>query len=977
MNMLRILCFLFIWAASLAAVAQPVRYHFQNFSQREGLSNDLVGALAQDRMGFLWVGTAEGLSRFDGATFFNYSAVGSDPHSLLENRVDNLGVDPSGRVWVGYNSGGFSWFEEASGRFHHITEVHGRPLIDIRRFGIDRAGFLWAIANPVGLIRLDTETREIVVVDSSFTHGYVAVDRLDRVWVNAFDGPTYVLDEHRQRIELPLGPDEIDMFIVVGVVVDTGNVAWAMLFEGGARCFSADLSRQADCPGMEGVDVTTFSAVSERHSEEGTEFWISTQTEGIFVVDPDRATVEHLLPGGAYQLGMNSRAMHMLLAARDGHLWAGSEEGLSQVLHTPEFMKVFRLKDGLVDVRHARPALGHPGHWWVFSWGGGIALLDTLSGENRWLANNENRKRWPYEFEFNNDAIALPDGRLLAVNNRGVTLLDVVALKAENLALNLDIEGAYADGDSVILGTEAGLYSFRPSQKTFRKLFPGSEQGLRGVHRIRRGNGDTLWLATDSGLLKWPSRGSLPQAVPLSGPEPINRVARLELFDDEVWMVSRAGLARFDGKTGDLNMVTKGNPIPTAMARNVYRDRSGRFWIPTFNGIYLLDAEGQAVVAHLTTLSGLPTNRQVQGNGNLIDGKLFLGYDDFLVWIDTDLYEVPPSALADIFLMDAASGRSHIRHDEGTVVLPHRHEPLQVVFAAPEFNGGITPFYYRLGERSPWKSAGTERGLTLPSMASGDYRLQIAADTTLTGSVAGFRFSVKPPWWRQWWFVIMCVLGVGGLFLAFYSYRMQQILAVQQVRNRISRDLHDDVGAALSSIRILSDVADQKLRRHEYVQAQTLLGKVNEQAAQITESMSDTIWAIKPGNDGLDQIMSRLRQQFGDVADSAEVRLTVTGPEGVSLREFSIDARKHMYLIAKEAVHNALRHSRCQSVRVAFAVGKNVLEISVADDGIGFDAAACNGNGLVNMQQRAAQLGGEVQVENGSGTRVTCHVPIP
>src|SRR5690606_17700066 len=121
------------------------------------------------------------------------------------------------------------------------------------------------------------------------------------------------------------------------------------------------------------------------------------------------------------------------------------------------------------------------------------------------------------------------------------------------------------------------------------------------------------------------------------------------LFDDEVWMVSRAGLARFNGKTGDLNMVTKGNPIPTALARNVYRDRKGRFWIPTFNGIYLLDAEGQAVVAHLTTLSGLPTNRQVQGNGNLIDGKLFLGYDDFLVWIDTDLYEVPPFALADIF----------------------------------------------------------------------------------------------------------------------------------------------------------------------------------------------------------------------------------------------------------------------------------------------------------------------------------------
>ena len=197
--------------------------------------------------------------------------------------------------------------------------------------------------------------------------------------------------------------------------------------------------------------------------------------------------------------------------------------------------------------------------------------------------------------------------------------------------------------------------------------------------------------------------------------------------------------------------------------------------------------------------------------------------------------------------------------------------------------------------------------------------------------------------------------------------------AEQRVKDRIARDLHDDLSASISSIRILSEVA------HRYIvkqapEAASVLEKISQSANAVVESIGDLIWAVKPHPDFLNDIADRMREYAGRVLDARDIDYQMKIPRVLPMVDISLEVRRNFYLIFKEAVNNAVKYSGCRRMAIDLRLtGGNALTLTISDDGAGFDPSGVfTGNGLLNMKRRAADIGAQIRIasETGVGTTV-------
>ncbi len=215
--------------------------------------------------------------------------------------------------------------------------------------------------------------------------------------------------------------------------------------------------------------------------------------------------------------------------------------------------------------------------------------------------------------------------------------------------------------------------------------------------------------------------------------------------------------------------------------------------------------------------------------------------------------------------------------------------------------------------------------------------------------------------------------------------KQEHLLAVQaaeqRVKDRIARDLHDDIAASMSGIRILSKVAHQQFA-HKVPEAAPLLEQISKSAQSTLESISDLIWAVKPHPDYLNDMADRMREYAQKFLDAKDIDYQLNIPRNLPVMEMDIEARRNAYLIFKEAINNAMKHSECTKMDISLLADSEKMTLLVADDGIGFDPAekleSGKGVGLGSMHKRAQDIGGELKItsEPGKGTRVAFSLPV-
>lgn len=307
-------------------------------------------------------------------------------------------------------------------------------------------------------------------------------------------------------------------------------------------------------------------------------------------------------------------------------------------------------------------------------------------------------------------------------------------------------------------------------------------------------------------------------------------------------------------------------------------------------------------------------------------------------------------------------------------------------FSAASFRNEEKVLYsYRLikgTDSSKWSTPQNIHTLSLVSLSPGSYTLEVnavSAEKVWSETPSHYSFIIKPPYWTTTWFRSIIILLIAGAIYAFYRYRINQLKKLVEVRTKISRDLHDDVGSALSGIGLLSEVALQQLQKEKSTEAQRSLQKINTSSEETLEKMSDIVWAINPQNDSFEKVMSKLRNYAKTITQPLGIRLHF---DSASLnRDFDLPMQKrnNIYLICKEAINNAVKYSGCQNLTVSVRQDDHQISININDDGKGFDMKqASEGNGLKNMQARAQEIkaGINLHSETGKGTSLKLSVNI-
>lgn len=228
----------------------------------------------------------------------------------------------------------------------------------------------------------------------------------------------------------------------------------------------------------------------------------------------------------------------------------------------------------------------------------------------------------------------------------------------------------------------------------------------------------------------------------------------------------------------------------------------------------------------------------------------------------------------------------------------------------------------------------------------------------------------------------IALLAVLLLIILFVMYRyfVRERLRVANLRNKISQDLHDEVGATLSGIAMYSHIIEEKMKTAQYQEANGLLHLIKESANAMTGTLHDIVWALSPVQDNLLALMQRLREYAQPLSDAKNITFAMQCDEGLETLKLPMNYRKNIYLIGKEAINNSMKHSRCKMLQVSIIQNGRKLKVRIKDDGIGFDSTKRTpGNGLLNMMERGVEIGGSISLDSvantGTSILLTCNIP--
>jgi len=463
----------------------------------------------------------------------------------------------------------------------------------------------------------------------------------------------------------------------------------------------------------------------------------------------------------------------------------------------------------------------------------------------------------------------------------------------------------------------------------------------------------------------------------------------------KIWAATDNGFECYNADGSEYDISDWFKSLKNEVIYSVIPDDKERIWFSSNKGIGCITAPENRVV-----FFGLKHNLQsleFNHNAALItdDGHIYFGGINGLNHIDPATYhptkEAPRVNLISLFISDTAYSPcipSSVPEFSLSRFAPHVSGK---VFTDDFPNTGeILYSFYLEGYQSGYSSPSHEASFTYRNIPPGKYRLFVkCADNDLNWSNPKelLSFAIAPPFYTQFWFIVLLAISLIGITILVvkqvqkirYQGQIREIdrqFAIEKERLRISKDMHDEVGASLTRISILSELA--KKQQNEPAKAQQLVDQISEISGNVVDEMSEIIWALNPRNDTLDSFCSYIRQYSSTYLESAAMDAKFSFPKEIPSQHMSSELRRNLFLTLKEALHNTVKHSGAQTVIVKLHIENQVLILQISDDGKGFNAEnkKNTGNGLINMHKRIEEMGGRYNLtsEPGKGAIISISV---
>ena len=977
----------FLIIARISAEHLPIK----NYTVADGLAHSRIMQIFQDSKGFLWLATGEGLSRFDGYGFTNYGrrdGLGSD-------YINDVIADRNGHLWAANNGGGVSRLLDDPSEAAKLANnpkfitykiaADGEYTLDangnkvspdwVNRIVFDADNRLWCVTDA-GLFR----ARNLEVADKDFeliTGGTQPLvqnaafsDSGGRLWfgvnhriVSVADGQTTFFEFEAEVVKfvetaqgriLAATPDNIYEF-------GEAEKTWRKLpFEIAGK--------------IQPQSIRTMAATDGG-------LWIGTKQGLIYWRDGQQKFYDRKngLPGNEFLA---------LTTDRENNLWLGTQFGLGKLNGTN--IVNYTTDDGLPISDVYRFTSDKAGNIYANVSCDPKKIIRISNQKVETLPNSE----IPVAQCRSNQLFQDKHGRFWFETKRGLEISDTPELNlSEGRLLNLpdgkpttNYNELYDDGKGKIwLVGATDLYA----ADTTTNDFPRFEIVLRNIPTefILRDSFGSLWLANRDYLWRWRD-GNLEQITQIEG---LNEIHPRCLFEDShgrIWIGTRSdGAVYTDAPPADnvsFKHLTTADGLTSDTVWTIAEDDQGAIYFGTGRGVDRLDAKGK--MRHLTADEGVigsVINHLFKDDG----GNIWAAANEGLSRISpSGLHEnflPPPIFISRVLIAGEQLPLSETGVSDFTASdLAANQNNVAIRFVGLSFGGEHALHYeYRFeGIDTNWTQAGEQREVNYAKLGAGKYLFTVRAVNTagiVSEHPATFEFQILRPVWQRPWFIALAVILIALPIFAFYRYRLNKLLEVERTRTRIASDLHDDIGTNLSKISLLSEIVNMQLA-DRHTESNLLLNTIAEISRESVGSMSDIVWAINPQRDSVLELVRRMRQHVEELFLDKDVRVSFNAPEDGAAIKLSMDVRRELFLIFKESVNNAVKHSNCRRIEIDFRLEKRVIFLRIADDGKGFDASQkTDGNGLENMRNRTTKNGGTFEVETGegNGTALKIHFP--
>ncbi len=909
----------------------------QSFDSRDGLCQSHVFCIEQDKRGYLWFGTYDGASRWDGKNFTSFHTH----DGLMSPGVFCIKAGPGDSLFFG-TMDGVSVFE--NGRFSSL------PI------GVDADGIMVQTLLPADDGSLYIGTAAL---------GLCCVKNDKSIWTGRQNG----LPSDRIRCLYQLQDGRILVSTSGGTVV------------------LGEKPEPFPCP--EDIDVSCI------YQDPGGSLYFGTQNSGVYIRDTHNCWTRV-----DERTGLGDNRISDICPRQDGVIFIATFGGGVSMLRDQKIENITE-KNGLAGNSVFDIVAGRDGSMY-FGTHGGISVYrrsrienydeNTGLSKNYVIAVHATCNGTLFVGTFNGGLNIYRDGTW-----QNLTVKDGL--------LNNSVFHIHEYGEKIFLCTYRGLCVYHNGRISAVKY--GTSRLTDMIWSVAHSLDGTLYFGTGNGALMMKDD----QITPIAGPEgQVNAI--LPLSDGRVYFGTENGLRIFQNN----RQLLQTTPVDSIEVNVLFQSRAGAIYAGSDAGLYIQNGTAWTSLRfedglchdridgicedlngslYLTTLRGISILhpggrlRTLRNSDGLAseecspaacccdrDGNLWFGTIRGLTryYPTAEQTNTLPPLMhiksmqvfeENIDLYDSMTG-FEFRHDQN--------------FCKFDYLGVYLPASHKvryqvrlLGLEQDWINT-QQTFMQYANLDNGHYTFQVRAanDWDVWSRPAEIGFTITPPFWERWWFILIAVLGGGGLVVHLVYVRVKSLLAVERLRTKIAADLHDNIGAGLTEISILSEVTTRQLLHKKPAESIPHLEKISETARRLVDSMSDIVWLVNPKRDSLYDLMVRLKDSYHEFFSAMGISFRIHNLAVLQQIHLSMEYRHNLYLLFKEALHNSIKHSKCTEIELDAQVKNRNLYMSLVDNGCGIRVSGPAGHGLENMQRRSRTIGGRLTIKNTEtgGTKV-------
>jgi signal transduction histidine kinase/ligand-binding sensor domain-containing protein len=989
-----------------------------------GLNSNIIYSLQEDERGFIWVGTGNGLQRFDGSKFVTFTTSPGQGDVLPDAPVTQIVAIESGKLLLVFGTiRQFGLFDPSSftykktplkitrpvparAQFHLWKTAAGEVYLNVLRFGIlvfDKKAQVFSETSRFNIPKGWNPSLKGVFEDVPQKKIWFTCDS-GLVVYNIPTGQTWHKNNNPRQLPLlnnPLLQDRPTEFYI-----DQQRRYWIFAWPekaGGQVKYCVDetgKSRPAkDTLGIENrpPGYTEYSNFFET-AKGG--FWIYGLN---ILLNWDRNQQRFFFNKStplSNNISIDYEYVHQLMEDKDGALWIATDRGLyfapgnDQGGNVVNLIFGSKLSSGTIKDILEMPS----GDIWFASWGDGVRVVDKYFRIKKHdVYKDPPPQQWSKQLKGSvklSWALCPLKGssKILIGCNFGVLVIyDTLTRRTSYLSPpefgNSTIRFITEDAaGQVWIGTQSG----RLVKYTNGEFNIVQDIGSI-IYKIFIDRQGWLWLAThEKGLYAiHPATGEILQhytAHEGTGGLYSNTGYDIEQLDNDQIVYGAGCLNFIDKKTKKVQQVGYREGLPSNSVHRLRVDKKGFLWIITGNGLCRYNPQNNRITPYgrkdgIILAEQTITADYVSSRGDVI----FAGGNAVVMF--------PPSLFTsnqrprDVTITDFKIFNSYIPIDSlqalPFVKLKHDQNSFSIYFSSLSYmQRDKLTYYYKLeGRDENWIKANKWAYENYSLLPPGKYRFKVFSENIeglRSENITELSIYIKPPFWRSLWFISSLVFLLAMLIYYFHNERVKRLLAVEKIRNKVARDLHDDMGSTLSTINILTSMAKTKLAT-DPVRTTDYLGKISDNSERMMEAMDDIVWSIKPSNDSMQKITARMREFATNVLEAKEIELEFNVQEEVYDVKLDMEARRDFFLVFKEAVNNAAKYSKATVVNILIAMKNKKLQFVIKDNGGGFDVqSADSGNGMGNMRKRAEAMQGQLSIisDVGKGTTVTLKIPV-